>query len=182
MRNIFFFGRKIYDKFVAAVSHTQSLFLLFVRVYWGWQLAQNGWGKLHNLDNVTQFFASLGLPAPGPTAFFVSSFELVGGILLALGLFSRITALGIAVDMLVAYVTADREALFAFYSNPGKFYVADPYTFLFAGLLILIFGPGKIALDTLADRISSRVPQGLALQVCPGGQAADRVHVPAAQI
>ena len=177
MRNIFFFGRKIYDKFVAAVSHTQSLFLLFVRVYWGWQLAQNGWGKLHNLDNVTQFFASLGLPAPGPTAFFVSSFELVGGILLALGLFSRITALGIAVDMLVAYVTADREALFAFYSNPGKFYVADPYTFLFAGLLILIFGPGKMAFDTLADRISSRVAQGPALQVCPGGQAADRVHV-----
>jgi len=84
--------------------------------------------------------------------------------------------------MLVAYVTADREALFAIFSNPGKFYVADPYTFLFAGLLILIFGPGKIALDTLADRISSRVPQGLALQVCPGGQAADRVHVPAAQI
>jgi len=182
MRNIFALGKKMYDEFVAAVSNTQSLFLLLVRVYWGWQLAQNGWGKLHNLDNVTQFFASLGLPAPGPTAFFVSSFELVGGILLALGLFSRITALGIAVDMLVAYVTADREALFAFYSNPGKFYVADPYTFLFAGLLILIFGPGKMAFDTLADRISSRVPQGLALQVCPGGQAADRVHVPAAQI
>ncbi len=156
MRNIFALGKKIYDGFVSTVSNTQSLLLLIVRLYWGCQLAQNGWGKLHNLDNVTQFFVSLGLPAPGPTAFFVASFELVGGILLALGLFSRIAALGIAVDMIVAYVTADREALLAFFSNPGKFYVADPYTFLFAGLLVLIFGPGKVALDSLFHRELSR--------------------------
>jgi putative oxidoreductase len=154
MRIIFVFGRKLYDGFIHAVSNIQSLFLLIVRLYWGWQLALNGWGKLHNLDNVTQFFVSLGLPAPGPTALFVSLFELVGGVLLAFGLFSRIAALGIAVDMLVAYVTADREALLAFFSNPGKFYNADPYTFLFAGLLILIFGAGKIALDSLVPNTS----------------------------
>jgi putative oxidoreductase len=180
MRNIFVLGKKLYVGFVSVVSGTQSLFLLAVRLYWGWQLAQNGWGKLHNLENVTQFFTGLGLPAPGPTALFVASFELIGGVLLALGLFSRITALGIALDMLVAYITADREALFAFFSNPGKFYVADPYTFLFAGLLILIFGPGKIALDMLADRISSRVTEGPVLKVCPGGQAAERADVRAA--
>jgi putative oxidoreductase len=152
MKDILALGRKLYDGLVTVVSSTQSLFLLAVRLYWGWQLAQNGWGKLHNLSNVTEFFISLGLPAPGATALFVASFELVGGILLALGLFSRIAALGIAVDMIVAYVTADREALLAFFSNPGKFYVADPYTFLFAGLLVLIFGPGKLALDEFLDR------------------------------
>src|SRR5271157_6388344 len=148
MRNIFMFVRKTYDYFVKAMSSTQSLFLLVVRLYWGWQLAQNGWGKLHNLANVTEFFANLGLPAPGPTAVFVASFELVGGILLAAGLLSRIAALGIVVDMLMAYLTADREALLSFFSDPGKFYGADPYTFLFAAALILIFGPGWFALDT----------------------------------
>ena len=152
MRNILEFGRKAYDLFVKVTSSTQSMFLLAVRFYWGWQLAQNGWGKLHNLANVTNFFASLGLPAPGPTAVFVSSFELVGGILLAAGLFSRIASLGIVVDMLMAYLTADREALLSFFSDPGKFYVADPYTFLFAGLIVLIFGPGKISLDALFGR------------------------------
>jgi putative oxidoreductase len=177
MQSLLAVGKKLYGGFVTAVSSTQSLLLLAVRLYWGWQLAQNGWGKLHNLANVTEFFTSLGIPAPGPTAAFVATFELVGGILLALGLFSRITALGIVVDMFVAYVSADREALFAFFSNPGKFYVADPYTFLFAGLMTMIFGPGKIALDTLVDRISSRVIQGPALKVCPGGQAADHVHI-----
>lgn len=76
--------------------------------------------------------------------------------MLALGLFSRITALGIAIDIIVAYITADHEALLAFFSNPGKFYVADPYTFLFAGLLILIFGSGKLALDEVVDRRVAR--------------------------
>jgi putative oxidoreductase len=153
VKNLFAQIQKLYAGLVRPVSQLQSPFLLAVRLYWGWQLAQNGWGKLHNLSNVTEFFSSLGLPAPGATALFVSSFEFVGGILLALGLLSRITALGIAIDMFVAYVTADREALLSFFSNPGKFYNADPYTFLFAALMVLIWGPGLFALDTLFDRL-----------------------------
>jgi putative oxidoreductase len=144
--------RRMYAFAVRAASKLQSPFLLFVRLYWGIQLAQNGWGKLHNLGRVTQFFSSLGLPAPAATATFVSSIEFIGGILLAIGLLSRFVGLVITIDMLMAYIMADRDALFSFFSDPGKFYVADPYTFLFAALLILIFGPGLIALDTLLLR------------------------------
>ena len=140
--------RKLYAWAVRAASTLQSPFLLFVRVYWGVQLAQNGWGKLHNLAHVTEFFASLNLPAPGLTATFVASVEFFGSILLVIGLFSRFVGLVLAIDMAMAYIMADREALFSIFSDPGKFYVADPYTFLFAALLILIFGPGKFALDT----------------------------------
>ncbi len=140
--------RKLYAMAVRTASALESPFLLFVRVYWGLQLAQNGWGKLHNLAHVTAFFSSLGLPAPGLTAAFVSTVEFTGGLLLAIGLFSRFLGLVLSIDMLMAYIMADREALFSIFSDPGKFYVADPYTFLFAALLILVFGPGKIALDT----------------------------------
>ena len=122
---------------------------------------QTGWGKLHNLAHVTQFFTSLGIPAPGPTALFVGCVEFFGGLLLILGLASRLTGLVLTGNMLVAYLTADREALFSIFSDPGKFYGADPYTFLFAAVLILIFGPGWFALDTfLAHRYpSSSSPQ-----------------------
>ena len=113
--------QRLYSGFVRAVSSLQSPFLLVVRVYWGWQISQNGWGKLHNLPHVTEFFASLGLPAPALTAAFVSSFEFLAGILLALGLLSRIVALGLVIDMTMAYLTADRESFLAFFSNPGKF-------------------------------------------------------------
>lgn len=141
--------RKLYAWAVNAASLLQSPFLLCVRLYWGLQLAQNGWGKLHNLGRVTEFFSSLGLPTPGPTAAFVATVEFLGGILLAIGLFSRFIGLVLAIDMTMAYFMADREALFSIFSDPGKFYVADPYTFLFAALLILIFGPGKFSLDAL---------------------------------
>lgn len=127
----------------------QSIFLLFVRVYWGWQFIQTGWGKLHSLAKVTGFFTSLGLPIPHVTAIFVSLLEFGGGILLLLGLGSRFISVALIIDMLVAYITADREALLSFASDPGKFYGADPYTFLFAAVLVFLFGPGRFALDTL---------------------------------
>ena len=38
------------------------------------------------------------------------------------------------------------------FSDPGKFYVADPYTFLFASLMVLIFGTGFFAVDTLVAK------------------------------
>ena len=142
----------VYTRFSGLVSKLQSPFLLAVRLYWGWQFAQSGWGKLHHLDKVTDFFTSLNLPAPGLTAHFVSLLEFVGGILLILGLGSRLIGLVLTVNMFVAYWTADKEALFSVFSDPGKFYVADPYTFLVASAMVLVFGAGLFSLDALLVR------------------------------
>ena len=117
----------------AAAEHLQSPFLLFVRLYWGWQFMQTGWGKLSNIDRFIMFFRSLGLPFPEYLLPVVGSLELVGGFLLILGLFSRLIALPLTVNMLMAYLLANREAFVSLFSDPSKFYSADPYTFLFAG-------------------------------------------------
>jgi putative oxidoreductase len=143
---------ELYERFAVLVSYLQSPFLLVVRLYWGWQLMQSGWGKLHHLDKVTDFFTSLNLPAPGVTAHFVSGLEFVGGLLLILGLGSRLIGLILSVNMLVAYWTADRDALFAVFSDPGKFYNADPYTFLFASAMVLVFGAGLFSVDALLKK------------------------------
>jgi putative oxidoreductase len=139
-------------RIASALSSLQSAVLLAVRLYWGFQFAQTGWGKLHNLVKITGFFASLNIPFPGLAAPFVSTLEFVGGILLMFGLFSRPIALLLACNMFAAYWTADREALSAVFSDPGKFYAADPYTFLFASLMVLIFGAGFFAVDTLVAK------------------------------
>jgi putative oxidoreductase len=147
--------QKFYTLFVRVASSLQPALLLCIRVYFGlWPagIALNGWGKLHNLGRVTQFFSSLGLPAPGATATFVSTFEFVAGILLAVGLLSRVAALGLVIDMLTAYITSDRESLSSFFSDPSKFYNADPFIYLAVGLLIFVFGPGKLALDYLIQK------------------------------
>jgi putative oxidoreductase len=152
MKNLFGALKKLHDSFFHLVSYAQTPFLLLVRLYWGWQLIESGWGKLHNLGKVTEFFTSLGLPMPGATAVFISSLEFFGGILLAIGLFSRVISLMLTVNLLVAYITADREALFSIFSDPDKFMAAAPFTFLVASLLVLIFGAGKVSADTLLGR------------------------------
>ncbi len=138
-----------------AASSLQSPFLLLVRLYWGWQFMQTGWGKVNNIAKVTDFFTNLGIPFPGLNAHFVAGLELAGGALLLLGLASRLIALPLTISMVVAYITADREALFSVLSDPDKFYNATPYTFLFAALLILVFGPGKLSLDGLIAKKGS---------------------------
>src|SRR5215469_8005399 len=146
----------LYRLFSKASGKFQSPFLLAVRLYWGWQFAQSGWGKLHRLDGVTEFFASLNLPFPHANAILVSNLEFFGGILLILGLASRFTGLVLSGNMLVAYITADREALSSIFSDPGKFYAADPYTFLFASVLVLILGAGLFSADAILARLFAK--------------------------
>ena len=154
MRNLFLKLSVLHDRFFQLLSLAQSPFLLVVRLYWGWQLAQSGWGKLHNLDKVVEFFTSLNLPLPAQLAVFIACVEFFGGIFFALGLFSRMTALVLTVNMLMAYITADREAFFSFFSDPDKFSAAAPYVFLVASLLVLIFGPGRLCIDELLRRFA----------------------------
>ena len=81
--------------------HLQSPLLLAIRLYWGWQFFQTGYGKLMHISKVVGFFTSLGIPFPAFNAYFVSSLECVGGVLLFLGLGSRVIALPLTIDMLV---------------------------------------------------------------------------------
>lgn len=150
------FLTKLYNLLIAAASSLQSSFLLVVRLYWGFQMMQTGWGKLHSLEKVTGFFTSLGIPWPAVNAPFIAGLEFIGGILIMLGLGSRLMALLLAGDMVVAFIAADREALLSVFSDPDKFYAATPYTFLIAFLIVLIFGPGRFSLDALlAKRFSA---------------------------
>lgn len=141
--------RNTHHGFGSLLNRLQSLLLLLIRLYWGWQFAQDGWGKLTHLDRVTQFFASLHLPAPGTTALAVALVEFVGGILFAIGLLSRFVSLALFVNMTMAYLSVadDKTNFFHILSKPEDFYGAGPYTYWFAALLILIFGPGVFALD-----------------------------------
>ena len=145
-------GRNLYLRLLKLLNALQSPLLLFVRLYWGWQFWQSGWGKLQDISKPIGFFTDLGIPFPVFNAWLVSLLECFGGILLFVGLASRLISIPLFIDMCVAYLTADREALKNFFSEPGKFYGADPYTFWFAALVIMIFGPGAISIDYVVAR------------------------------
>lgn len=133
-------------------SYLQSPLLLVIRLYWGISFAQSGWGKLMNLEKTAGFFASINIPLPKLNAIMAGAVECAGGALLALGLFARPASLPLIGTMLVAYYTADREALMAITRDPDKFVTAAPFLFLFASLIVLAFGPGKLSLDALFGR------------------------------
>jgi putative oxidoreductase len=154
MNNLIVVAKNAYDRFAALAGSLQNPLLLAIRLYWGWQFEQDGRGKLMHLDRVTDFFATLNLPAPHMTALVVALVELVGGIFLALGIFSRLTSLVLFFNMTMAYLTVpdDRTAFFHMFSKPDDFYGSSAYTYWFAALLILILGPGLFAIDTLLKR------------------------------
>jgi putative oxidoreductase len=145
--------RRAYGLLVAFANLLQSPFLLALRVYFFWQLFQTGEGKLSNIGKVIGFFRSLGIPAPHVNAYFVSCLECFGGLLLIVGLASRPIALMITCSMSVAYISADLEAVASIFSDPDKFAKADPFPFLMASLIVLIFGPGLISIDAFLKRV-----------------------------
>ena len=143
-----------YGLLIRGASNLQSVFLLAVRVCWGWQFFQTGMGKLKDLDKVTGFFTDLGIPMPHLNAIMAGATECFGGLFLLLGLASRATAIPLIITMVVAYATAEKELWGKLSSGPFDefltgFLEAAPFLFLFASLIILIFGPGKASLDQL---------------------------------
>jgi putative oxidoreductase len=145
----------IYTRVARILNALQSPLLLAIRLYWGWQFAQDGWGKLQHLGRVSSYFAQLNLPAPHVTALFVSLIELIGGIFFALGVGTRLVALILFGNMTVAFWVAEKNAFLGILSNPDKFQGADAYNYWFAALLILILGPGWFAIDTFFARKSA---------------------------
>jgi putative oxidoreductase len=154
MAKIFDLGKSAYSGFTSLLNSLQSPLLLAIRLYWGYQFVQDGFGKLTHLAKVTEFFTSLNLPAPGLAALMVGSVELFGGVLFALGLGSRLVSFVLFVNMTMAYLSVpdDRVNFSHILSNPSDFYGATPYTYWFAALLILILGPGVFAVDWLIQR------------------------------
>jgi putative oxidoreductase len=57
-------------------------------------------------------FAKIGLPAPEQLAGFVGAVEIIGGALLMLGLFTRLAAIPLVIDMVVAIATTKVPLLF----------------------------------------------------------------------
>jgi putative oxidoreductase len=145
----------IYHLWVKAISCLQSPLLLVIRLYWGWQFFQTGKGKLMNLDRTAGFFQSLNIPHPHLNAVMAGCTECFGGLCLLLGLGSRILTIPLIFTMIIAYVTAESDALHAVFSDPDKFVSATPFEFMFAAIIVLVFGPGKFSLDWLLARILS---------------------------
>jgi len=118
--------------------------LLVARITVGVLFVSTGWGKVHNLDKITEYFTELKIPMPGLNAVLASYTELICGSLLVLGLASRLAAAPLIVTMTVAILTALRDKI---HGLPDLFAQVE-FTYIALLLVIVVLGPGKAALDT----------------------------------
>jgi len=108
-------------------------------------------------------FAKIGMPAAPALASFVGATEIVCGTLLLVGLFVRVAALPLVIDMVVAIVTTKLPLLFGAGPEP----VAAPpktgfwafayqarldVTMLTACVFLVIAGAGLLSVDALLSR------------------------------
>jgi len=138
---------KLYRWLIIGESSLQHPFLLIIRLYWGVLLFFGGFGKLSNISNVSGYFAELQIPYPLVSAYLVSAFETLGGVLLVLGFLTRLITIPLIIIMLVAYFTAYPQIMETFWSQPQLFINQDPFLYLFVSLIVMIFGPGAFSID-----------------------------------
>jgi putative oxidoreductase len=140
---------EIYKKYEEILNSFQDYFLLIIRLYWGWLFFRAGYWKFTHHEQATGFFHYLGLPFPEYFVIFIAFVETFFGILLFLGLFSRIAALILTFNMIGAFLVGHREALLSIFSKPEDFYMAQPLTFLIVSMVVLFFGARKFSIDNL---------------------------------
>jgi putative oxidoreductase len=118
-----------------------------------------GWGKLHSLPDVTTFFASLHIPAPGFNATLAASTEFFGGILILIGLGTRLVALPMAFTMVVAILTAKRDDLTGLTALVGF----EEWSYLVFFLWLALAGAGPLSVDRLIIWFRNREAASAAL-------------------
>ncbi len=123
-----------------------------IRLTLGLVFIGTGWGKLHSLGDVTEFFTNLHIPLPGLNARVVATTEFVGGFLILVGLGTRLVALPMAFTMVIAILTAKRDAIEGVTSLVGF----EEWSYLVMFLAIAVGGAGRLSLDNLIGRVAGR--------------------------
>lgn len=129
-------------------SYIQWLGPLAARLVVGEIFWVSGWGKLQNLEAITENFIGWGIPFPHILTPFTAGAEFVCGILIALGLFTRISGGILGVIMIVAIKSALWDQVDSLDTLLG--FSETAYLAIFFWLAIA--GPGKASIDYLLTR------------------------------
>jgi putative oxidoreductase len=102
-----------------------------------------GWGKLHSMPDVIENFRNWGIPLPGFNARLAAATEFGGGILMLLGLGTRLAALPLAFTMVIAIIAAKRGDIDGLSTLVGF----DEWAYLVFFIWLAVAGAGPVSLD-----------------------------------
>ena len=128
---------------------------LLARLVLGLVFVLTGWGKLHNLDGVIEYFRSLGIPAPEYQAPFAASMEFACGLALLAGLCTRLAAVPLIVIMIVALKTTQGAALGAepeLIQRLNLLFGLQEFLYIVLLVWLAVAGAGALSLDRVFFR------------------------------
>jgi putative oxidoreductase len=153
MKELTHLARPGYELLIAGASTLKSPFLLAVRLYWGWQMFVAGSAHLSDVPAMVERFQEWGVPFPTFNVYVSGLTEIVCGLLLLVGLASRLITIPLIVNFCVAYLTASREVVLNLFNDPDAFVSDAAFLFLLASLIVFIFGPGAFSVDAVLKRL-----------------------------
>jgi len=138
LKNIYPFTKNI-------LSNGQSLSLLFARLAVAYGFYDPAMQKWSDISAVATWFGSIGIPFPTLNAYMAASTELIGVVLLTLGLFTRLISIPLMIIMVVAITTV--HLVNGFSAGDNGFEIPLYYMMFLA--IFASFGAGKLSLDYL---------------------------------
>jgi putative oxidoreductase len=162
------------NQLILSVIHrfkaAESLPLLIIRVMLGAFFMKSGFGKTFTEaghQQMVNIVTQSGIPFPEINAYMASATEFFGGLLLAAGLFTLISAFMLASVMLVALLTnfigdMPTDSLL----SASNYLVYTP-EFLYVALFVLIMfvGPGAFSVDQILFNKTSGLPSGKSVPI-----------------
>ena len=143
---------KFYGWLITIGNALRSPVLLIIRLYWGWQMFVSGRAHLSDVATMLQRFHDWGVPFPTFNVYLSGLTECTCGLLLLAGLASRVITIPLIINFCVAYLTASRETVLNVFKDPDAFVSDAAFLFLFASVIVFVFGPGKFSIDWLMAR------------------------------
>ena len=144
-----FFGQS--DQKLRKLEDLPLLFMRLVLAYGFWIPATM---KLANMPEVISWFSSLGIPLPGVNAYLAAYSEIIGVFLLLFGFGTRVIAIPLIVDMLVAVFTV--HITHGFQAGNNGFEI--PLYYLIMLFALLVYGPGKYSVTGILIRYREKKP------------------------
>lgn len=127
------------------LSSGKDMALLLARLTIAYGFYNPAMQKWSDISSVAEWFGTLGIPFPTFNAYLVASTELMGVVLLVLGLFIRLISLPLIIIMMVAITTVHLSHGFSAGDNGFEI----PLYYMLFLVIFASFGAGKFSLDHL---------------------------------
>jgi len=137
--------KSIYPLTKRILSQGQSLSLLLARLAVAYGFYEPAMQKWSDIKSVADWFGSMGIPFPTLNTYIAASTELLGVVLLTLGLFTRLISIPLMIIMVVAIVTVHLAHGFAAGDNGFEI----PLYYMLFLAVFASYGAGKFSLDHL---------------------------------